>query len=207
MYHWVDRGRVVRSWPTLPANYRVGNVIYSRLPADHPNVRVGVPVPDPPTPTAPFETSSETFEYDEGNELVWEDVDITQVPLEDAKALARSLINEARIRRERPSLTVEVGEDTIPVDTRDERDFRNLIGLAIQATRRQLSGDPETFTFMAADNGMRTLTPAQVIEMTTKVAQEVEAIFVWSWGLKELVEIADSVDDIINLLRQEGVIS
>lgn len=82
------------------------------------------------------------------------------------------------------------------VQTRDERDFRNIQGLSSVGVVRQAKGDAATITFRDADNEDHSMTPAEVIEMGLRVAAAVDAIYKASWALKDMTRIpADFSDD------------
>jgi hypothetical protein len=82
------------------------------------------------------------------------------------------------------------------VQTRDERDFRNVAGLSTAALAYKALGQSPTIVFRDAANVNHNLTPDLVIEMGLKVAAATESIYARSWALKAISPIpADCTSD------------
>lgn len=105
-----------------------------------------------------------------------------------------------RERERRIALGVTVSLSTgksFTVQTRDERDWRNVNGLGTAGLALQVAGDTTTLTpFRDAANVEQQLTPAELVEMGLKVMQHAKAIYTASWALKAMSPIpSDYADD------------
>jgi hypothetical protein len=107
-------------------------------------------------------------------------------------------IDAERDRRIALGVTVTMNSGaTIPVQTRDSRDFRNINGLSTTALVLKVQGDKSTtITFRDANNVDHTLTLDQVIEMGLKVSKKMQALYAKSWSLKGMTSLpADYTSD------------
>jgi hypothetical protein len=96
-------------------------------------------------------------------------------------------IDAERDRRIAEGFDAELGEGlSVPVDTRHERDFRNLNGLGTASLARLVAGDATTFTFRGADNEDHELTPAQMNALAMQAMGHVSAHYSAAWVVKEI---------------------
>jgi hypothetical protein len=86
------------------------------------------------------------------------------------------------------TVTLSTGK-TIPVQTRDDTDFRNINGLSTCGLALQGQGSTQTTVFRDANNQSWTLAPAELVEMGLKVLAGVQAIYAKSWALKAMSPI------------------
>jgi len=94
-------------------------------------------------------------------------------------------IDRERDRRIAAGFTADLGEGlSVPVDTRHERDFRNLNGLGTASLARLVASDPTTFTFRGADNDDRVLTPLQMNALAMQAMGHVSAHYAAAWAIK-----------------------
>jgi hypothetical protein len=133
--------------------------------------------------------------------------EVVEVPLEEVRAAAHQLVNAERQRREGPRVEATVGETTIPVDTRDERDFRNLLGLTLDAlVSLAVTQDPAPYTFKDADNAYHELSAADVLQLAKAVSSTINADSVsWSWGVKDAIDQAQDAAAVLAILQAEGL--
>lgn len=105
-----------------------------------------------------------------------------------------SFERDLRIAAGQP-VTISDGR-TFTVQTRDEKDFRNINGLVLKAILLQSNGDTTTtITFRDADDNDQTLTASQMIEVGTIVGDKVDNIYKKSWTLKAMSPIPDNFRD------------
>lgn len=78
---------------------------------------------------------------------------------------------------------------TMPVDTRNDVDFRNLNGLGSAALARVVAGSTDTFDFTGADNVTRTLTPQEMMEVSMQALAHVDAHYAAARALKAMAPI------------------
>lgn len=83
---------------------------------------------------------------------------------------------------------------TVNVDTRDDRDFRNIAGLVQQATIRTIASDTTQMAFRGSDNVVTRLTPAEMIEVGAQVAAHVDAVYQASWAVKALINASPPLE-------------
>lgn len=82
------------------------------------------------------------------------------------------------------------------MQTRDEKDFRNINGLVSKAILLQLAGDTATtITFRDASDVDQILTAGQMIEVGSIVGAKVDAIYKKSWALKDTNPIPENYTD------------
>lgn len=80
---------------------------------------------------------------------------------------------------------------SIPIDTRDTRDFDNIAGLSQMAMLLAQQGETgPVMAFRAADDETYMLTPQQVIELGAATFQHKSSHYVAAWDIKDLVEAA-----------------
>lgn len=107
-----------------------------------------------------------------------------------APPVSAEQINTERDRRIALGAEVTVGDVTFSVQTRDDKDFRNINGLATKGVVLSMQGDAETtVSFRDADNEERLLNGEGLISMADQVAQHVSAIYAASWALKAMTPI------------------
>lgn len=105
-------------------------------------------------------------------------------PTEDPVVTAQ-MVNAERDRRVALGATVQIdGYGTVPLQGRLQ-DQTNLLGLVTAASLRVAAGDTATTTkFRDAANVDHDLTPPQIVEMWSKGAAWISAVFEASWALK-----------------------
>lgn len=104
-------------------------------------------------------------------------------------------VNNERDQRIHKGHSVVISDGrTINVQTRDDRDFRNLNGLVSQAIVYTIMQQQATMLFRDADDTIHEVTPAQMIEIGSLVAAKVQAIYEKAWAIKELDPIPDDYD-------------
>jgi|GEM_PF-3424737 len=130
---------------------------------------------------------------------------IEDIELAAVKRWANDLVNAERAQREGPSTDATVGAATIPVDTRNDRDFRNLLGLALRATLRTIAGDATPFDFKDAANAMHELIPAEMLDLVNGVADGIGAVVGWSWAVKAAIDTAEDAAGVIAELEAEDI--
>lgn len=106
-------------------------------------------------------------------------------------------IDAERERRIALGFTADIGGgETVPVDTRNAVDFRNLNGLGTGSLSRMVAGNGTTFTFRGSDNVTRDLTPAQMNALAMQALAHVDAHYEAAWALKATSPLpADYADD------------
>ena len=120
--------------------------------------------------------------------------------LEDRRADLRGAVNAERDRRWRGAVDVvfaDSGSDpvTVPVDTRDDTDLRNI--QAVTTTAQILAANPAaTIDFRGADDVTYNLTPTQIITLGLTVSAHVNGFYAAAWDLKDLIAAAASHDDL-----------
>lgn len=82
------------------------------------------------------------------------------------------------------TVTIDATQVQIPVQTRNETDFRNINGLVSQALVYSIMGSQETIAFRDASNAVHNLTAAETIELGSDVAAHVQAVYNAAWQLK-----------------------
>ena len=120
------------------------------------------------------------------------------VPWEmDPPPLVGTDINAERERRIAAGVTVTLSSaKTIAVQTRDDTDIRNLETLSGEAVKAIIAGLSITIPFRDASDQTWLLTPEEMAEMTSLVAQNGSAIYEKSWALKAMSPIPiDYADD------------
>ncbi|KFC73187.1 hypothetical protein FG93_01931 [Bosea sp. LC85] len=101
-------------------------------------------------------------------------------------AAINDLVNAERDRRIARGAVVSVGGQTFTIDTRDERDFRNIQG-RVTAAQLALGQDPSVmFRFRDASDVTRELSATQIIEMGMQALTHVEAHYAASWSIKDM---------------------
>jgi hypothetical protein len=101
-------------------------------------------------------------------------------------------VDAERDRRIAQGVTITLADGTvIPVQTRDDVDFRNLNGLSTAGLALQLQGSTQMTVFRDAENNGHSLTPAQLVELGMKVAAAIQAVYARSWALKGMSPIPD----------------
>lgn len=126
--------------------------------------------------------------------LVW--LDTVQSRPTDAAisaAMAAPLPSDVDLERDRRismgvTVTLSTGK-TIPVQTRDETDARNLLTLKVVALDALRTGSTTAITFRDTANVNWSLTPAELDEMTSLVAANGQSIYAKSWALKAMSPI------------------
>lgn len=100
------------------------------------------------------------------------------------------MVNVERDRRIAAGCAVEItGYGVVPLQGRLQ-DQTNMLGLATAANLRIAAGDAETLTkFRDAQNVDHLLTPTQVVEMWSKGAAWISAVFEASWAIKAMEPI------------------
>ena len=95
-------------------------------------------------------------------------------------------VNAERDRRIALGAHVSVGGQSFTIDTRDERDFRNIQGRVTAAQLALSLGQGTTFQFRDASDVTRLLSAAEIIEMGLQAMAHVEAHYAASWVLKDM---------------------
>lgn len=93
------------------------------------------------------------------------------------------------------TITIDATQVQIPVQTRNETDFRNLNGLVSQALVNLSLASNDPISFRDANNTVHTLTPAEMIELGSDVAAHVQSVYTAAWQLKSGVIPGDYADD------------
>lgn len=128
-------------------------------------------------------------------EQLWPDAELSAIGLErytpppaPPAPLACAHVDAERDRRIAAGHDVTIGDGrTISVQTRDERDFRNLNGLVSQAIVFTVLQQPDAaMLFRDASDTNHQVTPAQMIEIGSLVAAKVQAIYQAAWTIKAL---------------------
>lgn len=96
------------------------------------------------------------------------------------------------------TVTLSSGKQ-IPVQTRNDTDFRNIQGLVSNATLFLLNNDlVTTIKFRDADDNDQFLTAPETIEMGKLVAAFVSNIYSKSWAIKDRIKNGEKFTDITN---------
>lgn len=165
-------------WQVVPdhrgEDYWLPDMSYHRI--EH----FGITPPPDAIYTAPPDDEDEVYVWD-GNS--WN-------PYE--APLSKADINAERDRRVAVGSTFDVtGVGKIPV-AGDPITSRNMQGLAVSAQLRIGQGQADVITkYRDEDNVVHDLNQYQVIELWSKAAAYVEAVFQASWALKEMPTIPD----------------
>lgn len=108
-----------------------------------------------------------------------------------------SMIDAERDRRIASGAPVTIGGNTFTVQTRDDRDFRNINGLASKGIVLLMASDTTTtVSFRDAHNVSRDLNAQALVSMAEQVAAYVQGIYAKSWALKAMSPIpADYASD------------
>lgn len=107
--------------------------------------------------------------------------------LPEAKRRKRRRVDDERERRIALGFTWQ----SIPIDTRDTRDFDNISGLAQMATLLAQQGETDpVMAFRAADDETYMLTPQQVIDLGAATFAHKSSHYAAAWAIKDLVEAA-----------------
>lgn len=112
--------------------------------------------------------------------------------------VAASDVDRERDRRIALGATVDIGGISIPVQTRDERDFRNINGLVSRALVAKMTAPASdvVIQFRAADNTVYNMAPDHLLSLGEQVAAHVQAIYAAAWAIKALGQIpSDYADD------------
>lgn len=106
-------------------------------------------------------------------------------------------VNAERDRRERLPVIVTVAEQTFPVDTRHERDYRNINGLLHLADLYQKQGQhTQRIGFTGADNVRREFLPDEMYQLALQVFGRNDRLNARALALKGMNPIpADITDD------------
>ena len=80
------------------------------------------------------------------------------------------------------------------IQTRDQRDFRNITGISVAGIIQ--SGQDVTLKFRDQDDVDHDITPAQAVELGSVVMQRISDIYNASWRHKDAVEALSSPDAI-----------
>lgn len=83
------------------------------------------------------------------------------------------------------------------IQTRNERDTRNVLGLVVAAQAALSAAPSKTFTFTDAENVTHTMTPTEVIAMGSHVEEAISAIYANSWAVKTALDQATTVDAVL----------
>lgn len=114
----------------------------------------------------------------------------------DARPATPDDVNRERDHRIAAGVTVDIGGLGIPVQTRDERDFRNINGLVSRALVAKIAQSAATIQFRASDNTVYDMSPDHLLSLGEQVAAHVQAIYAASWAIKALDPIpSDYADD------------
>lgn len=98
-----------------------------------------------------------------------------------------AMVDAERDRRIALGAPVTVGDVSFVVQTRDERDFRNINGLVSKGIVLTMQGDTTTtVAFRDAGDEARLLTGAQLIAMGEAIAARTQAIYAASWTIKAI---------------------
>lgn len=119
-----------------------------------------------------------------------------ETPPTAAPVATAQMVNVERDRRIAAGVAVEItGYGLVPLQGRLQ-DQTNMLGLATAANLRIAAGDIETVTkFRDAANVDHDLTPPQIVEMWSKGAAWISAVFEASWALKAADPIPLDFDD------------
>lgn len=105
-------------------------------------------------------------------------------------------VDRERDRRIALGAVVDIGGLAVPVQTRDERDFRNINGLAARALAAKVAQIDAVIQFRSADNTVYDMTPDHILALGEGVAAHVQAIYAAAWALKAMDRIPqDYADD------------
>lgn len=111
------------------------------------------------------------------------------IPLEELRSQRISAVQTLREENMKPgSMSVDVGSGRlIPVDIREDRDFRNIQGLV---TAAQVGGGP--FQFRDANDLTHSLSDTEMMALGLSVQSHVSAVYAAAWIHKDaLADLAD----------------
>jgi len=105
-------------------------------------------------------------------------------------------VNEERKRRLEVGATITVtGYGDIPVQGRDQGQITILALEASAKSMKDAGITTASIPFRDRDNGNHMLAPDQVIELTSKVKQYAQQVYVASWTLKDMAEVPEDYRD------------
>ena len=208
MFYLIDGDRIAARWRSLPRNWRDPETgdIHTRVPGDHPRLRVGVQQPVPMI-TTPFQKLRRVDGfYDPETDTVTESWAVETVSIDHARRMARDIINSERDRRIAAGFDFDSGDAAVQVDTRNANDFRNIAAL-VQSAQIQVSRGVDTpVVFRGADDVTVDLTPVQAIDLGLAVAASRAAAYRWAWSVKDSIAGAECLDDLVAVLRAEDLL-
>lgn len=217
-FYWVTgafqiRDRFVRGLPERYVDPETNKPV-TPLTANHPRVWPGYTGPLPVrVPGLHYLIDGEEI-VDRNNRRVEVTVTRGNVELSVAKTWATGLVSQWRSSQRGPRIQSILGGQTIFVDTRDTEDFVNLLGLGIDACAELIAKilDPNyeisPTEFKDADNQRHAnLTPVDVLSLLKGVARSINQNSVRpSWTLKESIASATNVEEIWDLLFDNGLV-
>lgn len=104
----------------------------------------------------------------------------------------RQAVNTERDRRVSQGMIYTTNSGVqIPVDTRDERDFRNLQGLASECLVRRMGNQNIGFDFTGADNQSYQLSRDEMLSLCRSAMARTDTIYKKARALKALPEIPE----------------
>lgn len=208
MFYWIEGDRIAARWRSLPQNWRDPETgdIHTRVPVDHPGIRVGTQQPAPEI-TPPFQKLRRVDGfYDPETDTVIEGWAVETVSIDHARRMARDIVNSARDRRIAAGVAFDAGDTAVHVETRNANDFSSIAAL-VQSAQIQVSRGTETpVEFRGVDDVAVVLTPAQVIDLGLAVAAFRAAAYRWAWSVKDSVAGAVCLDDLVAVLRSEELL-
>lgn len=111
--------------------------------------------------------------------------------LADAKSRKQKDIETARDTAIEGGFLYEFSGTQDRVQTR-QRDRENLMGLAVAAQQAITAGASQAFQFRAESNETYTLTPDEMLAVSTAAQEHVSAQYAHSWSLKAQIDAAKS---------------
>jgi|CXWL01.1.fsa_nt_gi hypothetical protein len=124
--------------------------------------------------------------------------ELSQIGLEKREIPVSSKdVSKARDSRISEGATITLSSGlSIPVQTRNETDFRNINGLVSQAIVYTIINQPNaTIIFRGTDDVEYNLTPSLMIELGSKVAQRVQSIYEAAWVIKKMDPIPSDYNE------------
>lgn len=137
-------------------------------------------------------------------EMTPEEIESLRPTLAEARSSARRRVDQERDRRIALGVTVEVGQALIPVQTRHEKDFRNINGLATKAVLLTMVADDAPMQFRDAADVVHTVPPAGMIALADQAAAHVQAHYAAAWAFKDAIAAAETVEAVAAIDVTQG---
>jgi len=143
-----------------------------------------------------YTTQSESITYDSQNDKVVKTISWNDQPVESVKSALKTKVENKRDAVIKSGVMVNIANTSVYLQTSKDPDLQNIIAVGSSGTALVATGANTALFFRDANNVTHSLTPTEAVTMALTAQSKISGVWSYSWGLKENVEAAVSIDDL-----------